>query len=30
MREGVEGRVHGFLGGGCKGERVLRGGCMDF
>ena len=30
MREGVEERVHGFLAGGCKWERVSRGGCMDF
>ena len=30
MGEGVKGRVHGFLGRGCKWEKVLRGGCMDF
>ena len=30
MGEGVEGRLHGFLGGGRKLERVSRGGCMEF
>ena len=30
MGEGVEGRVHGFLGGGCKWQRVSRGRCVDF
>jgi len=28
--EGVKGRVHGFLGRGCKWEKVSRGGCMEF
>ena len=30
MGEGVEERLHGFLGGDRKWERVSRGGCMDF
>ena len=30
MGEGAEGRVHVFLGGQRKWQRVSRGGCIDF